>query len=384
MKTSIIVDAKDLAQALREIKPAVGVKSTLPVLSQVLLTAEGEQVRLTANDLQNALELMIPGAGEGSLLADYRSLLKSVEGQMGPVTVQPMQKKNKADNDTTEVLLDGYRVGVRSFPTEEFPAVPNLGVVAPLPDRPEGAALPPDRPWHSVSADAPTRIAQVLPAVSHDPGRRPEIQGVCLNSKHLIATDQYRVHVAPAIASGLGEKESVIIHGDSAALLAGLMKKRENWKVRYSDSLVEFLNGTARLVAKRIEGNYPNYERVIPTATDQSIKVNRKALLALLAKSMPFSALEGWRTHLLAQRGKLSLSTLESECTFSASLSCEVTGKPLDIFLSASLLSDALKAIDAERVKIRHESGKDDWAKPVLIEHKGFRAVVMPMQGDKK
>lgn len=258
-----------LADAVATAQRAVAARpGALPVLSGLRLGLGADGVELVGSDLELTIRVQAPAnvEGEGSAVVPARLLSDIVRKlEAGQVTVE------FGDDDAR---IEGGRANfaLRTLPAADFPRLPE---VAGAGVRVEAGAL----------AEA---LRQVVPAASRDDAR-PILTGVLLTASgeglRLVATDSYRLAVRDlkGVTQFLEEGQKVLVAGRGLAEVQRLLGDGEI-EVVLGDREVVFRVGKTEVTARLIEGDFPNYEQLIPSGYPNRLTVSRDVLHAAVER----------------------------------------------------------------------------------------------------
>lgn len=251
-----------LAEAIVTAQRAVASRTgALPVLSGLRASVSGDSLELVGSDLELTIRVRIPAQGEvdGTTVLPARltsEIIRAVEPGVVQFTLEDEEARIEAGRSSFTVrVLSG----------DEFPRLPEVsepGV------RVEAAAL----------AEA---LRQVVPAASRDEAR-PILTGVLLTASptglRLVATDSYRLAVRDLRGvSMLQEGQRVLVPAKGLAEVQRLLGDGEI-DVVLAERDVVFRIGTTEVTARLIEGEFPNYEQLIPSGYPNRLTVSREAL----------------------------------------------------------------------------------------------------------
>ena len=251
-----------LAEAISTAQRAVAVRSgALPVLSGVHVTAKDNSVELVGSDLDLTIRVRIPAqvetAGEAVVPAKLFDGL-TTRLKAGTVTFE-------VEGDDARISAGAARAGVRLLPADDFPRVSD----------PEGVTVTVDAEPLSEA------LRQVIPAASRDDAR-PILTGVLLTATatgvRLVATDSYRLAVRDLAGVGmLSEGQRVLV---GARGLNEVQRVFSSGKidVTFGEREVRFASETRTVTTRLIEGEFPNYEQLIPSGYPNRLTVSREAL----------------------------------------------------------------------------------------------------------
>ena len=234
----------------------------LPVLSGVKITLSDGEIAFTGSDLELTIRVRVPAdvEGEGSAVLVARLLVDTLAKlSSDTVTVE-------IGDDQAKLEAGRFRSEVRTLAASDFPRLPEA----------EG------QPVTVAAGPLSEGLRQVVPAASRDDAR-PILTGVLVASTgqgvRLVATDSYRLAVRdlPGVtllpegqkvlvgAKGLGELQRLLADGDVEVYLGE----------RYVT--FRLASGTTELTARLIEGDFPNYEQLVPSGYPNRLTVDREA-----------------------------------------------------------------------------------------------------------
>lgn len=266
----VLVDALSVAG-----RGVAGRSGAQPVLSGIRLQVNGDQLQLTGTDLDLTIQvdLVVAGAEDGSAVAPGR-LVNDIIRALAPGAVAI-----EADDDELRILAGRSQFSVRTHPAGEFPRV---GV-------PSGQTM-------SLPANGLVEaLRQVVRAASTEEAR-PLLTGVLLAAEdgdmRLVATDSYRLAVRDLPGAGvLAEGQKVLVPSRALGELQRLLtERRRGSSDEYSVSVqlgerdVTFSLGAVSLNSRLIEGEFPNYRKLIPTQNTNRLTISKEPLLDALRR----------------------------------------------------------------------------------------------------
>lgn len=219
-------------------------------------------------------------------------------------------------------------------------------------------------------------------AISHDETRYV-LNGVLVsvrgNQMRFVATDGRRLAYSLKKIENPKEKNiEIIIPNKAVAELYKMLEWEGTVKIMLSQSQVIFDLGETILSSRLIEGNFPNYEQVIPRDGNITSEANREELLQAIRRAALLTSPEAPAIKMDFVKGKILISSRSQNLGESKEeLSAETTGGEIAIGFNPHYFIDALKTLDIENVSLclSHPD------KPGLLEGKeGYKYVIMPMQ----
>jgi DNA polymerase-3 subunit beta len=373
------IATSELSKALGRSQGIVEKKSTMPILSHVLLEAKKAQLVVSATDLDLAVssehEEGCEILKEGALAVSARHLYEIVRA----LPEQQVTLK-KAHNNYLELKSGPSEFRIVGLPAEDFPALPRFEKV-PFADVDPGQLLDMiERTFFAVSTDE-TRYN--LNGVYFEPSAE---------ALRLVATDGHRLSlVEKKVAATYGLKRGVILPKKglqelrkllAEAAEAGEDKAKAETKLGFVENSAVVRRPGVVLSMRLIEGLFPDYRQVIPKAGEKVVKLGRARLLETLRR---ISLLSSDKAHAVKlELGKGTLRVLSQNPDLGEAkeeVPVEYEGEPLKIGFNARYVIDVLGVLKSADVLLELA---DDLSPGVLRgadeADQGYTAVVMPMR----
>jgi DNA polymerase-3 subunit beta len=367
---------KDLYEAVQTVGRAVSGRSTLPILSHILAQPQGDgTLKLTATDLEMWMECRLPARLQATLDAD-----DATEGFTAPARVFTDILAALPDADVfLERPEGGNKIQVRcarsdyqilGLPAEEFPAPPDVETTASF----------------TISGEIlRDMIRHVLFAVSKD-DTRPILTGVLLvftgDTLKMVATDTHRLAVRTEKLEGGEGDANAIIPARAMNELLRLANDEDSVTVALASGQARFDVGGATMVTRLLEGQFPNYERVIPTGFERKLTLEREEFIKAVKRAAIVARDNSNRVVIETQGAQLVLSA-ESDKVGSAHEEIEVAreGDDIQIAFNANYLADALNVVETEGVVLElTEPLRPGILRPIGDTATDYLCVLMPMQ----
>jgi len=266
---NVSVMQENLARGLGIVSRAVSSRATLPVLANVLLKTDNAGLKLTATNLEIGINCWVPGKveAEGEITVPAKLLTDLVAS----LPNQRIELQLSAKDRTLKVTCGGSRSSIKGIDADEFPVVAAIG----------------DAPATSVDSRALREaLGEVVFAAATDESR-PILTGVLTrlsgNEMTLAAADNYRIAVRTLTVAQPAAETSIVVPGRSYAELMRILPDAEQpieITITPNKSQVLFHVEGIDLVSRLIEGQFPNYEPVIPTSHASRAVIDREAFLA--------------------------------------------------------------------------------------------------------
>ncbi len=371
------IATSELSRALGRSQGIVEKKSTMPILSHVLLEAKKAQLVVSATDLdlavssehENGCEVL----KEGSLAVSARHLYEIVRA----LPEQQVTLK-KAHNNYLEVKSGPSEFRIVGLPAEDFPALPRFEKV-PFADVDPAVLL--------------DMIERTFFAVSNDETRY-NLNGVFFEPSaealRLVATDGHRLSlVEREMGATFGLKRGVILPKKGLQELRKLLSEAAESGDEKPETKLGFVENSAIvrrpgviLSMRLIEGLFPDYRQVIPKAGEKVVKLGRERFQETLRRVSLLSTDKAHAVKLELAKGTLKVLSQNPDLgEAKEEVPVEYGGDPLKIGFNARYVLDVLQVLKSKDVAFELA---DDLSPGVLRgadeADRGFTAVVMPMR----
>ena len=363
----ITIPQPHLLRTLQTVEHAVNDRSTLPILANILLETSEQELTLTATDLDVGIQCRFPLAPpvEGGAVTLPARRLTTIIRELSPSPVTLEAKKNHTA--TLSCGTSSFRLP--GLPAEDFPTLPQTqeGHTISLP---QGALR--------------TVIAQTTHAMSLEETRFV-LNGALLTTQKndlvMVATDGRRLAVAHA-ALNEPPKQAVhaIIPSKTARELGRLLQPDDTEDVTIAplkDNQLAFRFGAVTVLTRLIDGQFPQYEKVIPPPTKRGVSCNRQTLMNAIRRASLMTTATSQAVLFELGPNRLVVSKESSELgSAREELAATYTGEVMTVAFNPEFWLDVLKVLDEEEIAIEL-SGPD---RPAVIRQPGFVFLVLPMK----
>ncbi|MBR3233564.1 DNA polymerase III subunit beta, partial [Candidatus Saccharibacteria bacterium] len=363
------VSQEKLAKALNLVsRVAVGAKSTLPILTNVLIKANKGKVSLTTTNLDMAIIDYIPviSAEDGAITVPARLLAEFAQNLPHKEKI-----KIKSDNNKVKITAGKYSSVINGIAPDDFPELPEID---------EEKSVTYKMPVDEFKAG----LEQIVIAASGDT-TRPALTGVYFNTDdgnlYIAATDGYRLAEKLFIKGVESEVKAIVPKATLQEVLRSISDDVEEVECIFDDSQVRFRMGEVEIISKLIDGTFPDYRRLIPDDNNVKLVLDREELIRIVKMAGLF-ARESNRV-IVCESSKdngvlyvYSISNEVGENKSEINTEVKLDGK---VKVDSRYLLEALSVCDEDKVKF--EFG-DNGVPPILImnaKNKDYRHIVMPL-----
>ena len=337
----------------------------LPILANVLLEASEETLRLTATDLEVGVRVSVPAkvADAGSVTLSARKLVDIVK----ELPSVPLSLKVQ-ENAWVALRCGGASYKLVGLGPGDFPAVAEGGSAN----------------WVTLDGKLlRDMLTQTTFAISHDESRYA-LNGVLFTLRdrelRLVATDGHRLALAVRLLGSAGPSMSGIVPRKAVQEIARTVGSGETVEVAIGDNQFMLRMPNVLLIARLIEGTFPNYEQVVPRAHPHRLVLSRGGLAAALRRVSVLSEERTKPTKFFLSPGVLKLSAYSPDFgEAEEQLEVEYAGEDMTIGFNSRYVLDALGAQQGEQVVLEVKDGLS----PGVIksfEDDGSLCVIMPMR----
>lgn len=344
-------------------------RNTMPILANVLVEAQRGSIRITATDL----EVGVRGEVESDIGKDGTVTInaKKIYEIIREVPNQQVQIK-RLENDWVEVRSGKSVFKIVGMEAKEFPQFPKI----------DGKALSttPASTIHEM-------IERTIFSVSTDETRY-SLNGVFVEQGEggklrMVATDGHRLAFEEASVGSLGLSKGVILPRKGLSELKKLLEAGDDGVVSlgFKDNMALVTKEKIELFMRLIDGDFPDYTKVIPQGNPNVAKLEHDELLQALRRVSILSSERYKGVKMEFSDGKVSISTNNPDLGEAVEeIEAEYKGKPLSIGFNARYLLDVLGVLTGEgEISIELK----DELSPSIIRKVGLESylyVLMPMR----
>ncbi|MCL6730855.1 DNA polymerase III subunit beta [Sphingomonas hankyongi] len=362
------IERATLLKSLGHVQSVVERRNTIPILSNVLIEArEDGSIRLMATDLDLQVDESVPAnvAQPGATTVSAHTLFDIVRK-----LPEGSQVEIAAAEGKMQVLAGRSRFNLSTLPRDDFPVIAEG-------DLPTRFELP--------AATLRQIIEKTRFAISSEETRY-YLMGIFFHivddQLRAAATDGHRLaRITVARPDGADGMPDVIVPRKAVAELYRLLEELEGTvEISLSPTKIRFGLGSAILTSKLIDGTFPDYNRVIPTANDKLLKLDPKSFSAGVDRVSTIASEKTRAVKISLDRDKVTLSVTSPENGIATEeLPADYGSDGLEIGFNARYLLDILGEIDGDTVEVHLA----DAAAPTLLrenDKSNALYVLMPMR----
>lgn len=355
-----------LQKAIQTVQNAVSQKSGLPILSNILFEAVKDKVRLVATDLEIGIISKISGVEvqEDGAISIPAKKIGDIVKELPNKDMHISAKKN----NQVVIKCEKSVFKMMGLPKDEFPKVPELSDKDSFVIQQRQLKAMLNSTAFAISKDETRYILNGVLFVISDKKLR------------VVATDGRRLAlVEKETPKPAGFSKRVIVPSKAVSELMRILKDDGDAKVLFSENQIAFELEDSQLITRIIEGEYPNYEQVIPKQGQDRIKINREMFMSAVKRAGLFTTPDSQSIKLDLLKNEVVVSKSSQDGSESREeVDCEYAGDDFAIGFNPNYLLDALKNIGEEEIVF--EFAGQDRRGVIKAEGGDYIYIVLPVR----
>ena len=360
----LLVEKSDLLDGIQTVESVVNERTTLPILSNVLLQLQQSTLHITGTDLDIGIscELSVRNVEDGGIAVPAKKFHDIIK-ELPNSTITLQAKKN----NTLLIECGQCLFRLMGLPAEEFPRLPTIQT--------EHTTQLPQRQLKEM-------VSLTAFAMSHEEARYV-LNGSLLvlhdAKATVVATDGRRLALAEGVLTQkTAQHKKVIIPAKTIRELQRLLRDEGNVALIFlGENQVAFHLEHITLISRLIDGEFPNYEKVIPAENKRKVRMDRSRFMEATRRASLFTAPNSQAVRLDISKNRLIFFKESPEFgEVKEDMDVVYDADSLSIAFNPTYLLDALKAVKTDEVELEL-SGPD---RPGVIRQDGFLYMVLPMQ----
>lgn len=369
-----VVSSTSLLNLLQSTGKVISSKNTLPILDYFLFELSDNTLKITASDLETTIVGTLPIENvekEGIIAIPAKRVLDTLrEFSEQPLTVEA--------NDTTWEVSISWKSGKLVIPGTSGLSYPKPATL----DEEEASSV-------TIASEYLLEGIEKSIFATADDEMRPVMNGIFISlepdSVTFVATDAHKLVRNKISGIETGIEASFILPKKPANLLKGILAKEENdIKMEFDKKNVVFHLSKYTLICRLIEGNYPNYNAVIPNNNPNKVNVDRVEFMNSIRRVAVCSNPATNLIKLDINPGVIKLTAQDIDYSVSAeeSMTCDYNGTPIVIGFKSTFLTEILANSAADQVVVElADSTRAGVFKPITEEEgqQDILMLLMPM-----
>jgi DNA polymerase-3 subunit beta len=374
----VVLNRSDLLKGISTVQSAVASKNTMPILANVLLEAKDKKLEFVATDLDMGIRCSVPAevVEKGSITINAKKLSDIVR-ELPEASVD----LEIDENHKIILVCQKSQFKVHGLPKDDFPILPEVKK---------------DKVFKIKGSLLQEMIHKTIFAVSTDETRYV-LNGVYFQVEggklKMVATDGHRLaYIQKKLEGKAEDKANVIIPTKTLNELSKVISdnaKNKEGKEKAEDSIVEvvatdnqikFTVQGVEIISRLIEGQFPNYEQVIPKDSDKKIEASTSELAAATKRAAILTSEKSNSIRYQIKPGKIAISSKTPDMgEAKEEIDVIYKGEEISIAYNARYVLDVLKNVETEKVSIELTQPLS----PGILRPQGdadYLCVIMPMR----
>jgi DNA polymerase-3 subunit beta len=339
-----VVSSTDLLGHLQAISRVISSKNTLPILDNFLFNLAGNDLEITASDLESTLITRMKlenTSGDGIIALPARILLDTLK----EFSVQPLAFDINPDTLAVVITSENGKFNVMGQNGIDFPALPSIK----------------KEKKFSFGINADVMLAGINKTLfaTADDELRPVMGGIFVEASTdkitFVASDAHKLVRYQRSDSHADDNASFILPKKPASLLRNILPREEGpVTVEFDDKNAFFILNDYKVVCRLVEGNYPNYNSVIPKNNPRKITIDRIEFYNTLKRVSVFSNQASNLVKLQLKGNQATVSAQDLDFSISAyeKIKCQYEGDDMEIGFKSVFLLEILANIASQDVMI--------------------------------
>ena len=368
----------DFSRKLGMIQGVVEKRTTMPILSHVLMSSMDKGLLLEATDLENTVTVFCDAQTDGEFkVAVPAGILSDLVRE---IREDEEVSVTAAENNWIEVVTSSGSFRIAGLAADDFPRIPEIS----------------SEDLFQVSSEAlEEMISRTVFSVSDDEMRR-SLSGVFFERRgeqtlRLVATDGHRLSFVDQKIEGLNLPKDILVPKKAVLETRKLLRLSKEVRIGSSGNFFVFELGDENLVfiSRVIDSEFPDYMQVVPVSTKNAVRVHAASLLLALRRVSLFSADNvkggGRFIEMVFGEGNMLLGAYLNTGEGRESIPVEYSGEEVRLGFNFTYFQDVLDALGSPEVIIGFSGHKN----PVHLvpckegeKQDGYVNVIMPMEPD--
>ena len=339
-----VISSTELLKHLQSIGRVISSKNTLPILDNFLFDLSGNELKITASDLETTLVTTIElenVTDEGKVAVPARILMDMLK----EFPEQPLTFDINMETLGIELNSENGKYNIVGQNPEDFPQIPEI------------------KSEHETMLQLPSELVfqgidKTIFATADDE-LRPVMNGIYVELANenltFVATDAHKLVRYRRQDVSPGQESSFIFPKKPASLLRNILSREESQvEVSFDDKNVQFVLPGYKIVSRLTEGNYPNYDSVIPSDNPFKLTIDRLDFYNTIKRVAVFSNQASNLVKLSLEGNQLTVSAQDIDFSVSGreTLNCQYEGENMEIGFKSSFLLEILSNLNAREVLI--------------------------------
>lgn len=363
---NILSTIEKISDAVARVQKVSAKNVSLPVLENVLLIAQGNNLQLRATNLHVGVEVTVPVKvqKEGTVAVNLGILSNIISSIKGERNITLELKEN-----LLLITTDDSSMEVKTYPHEDFPTLPR----------------PTDDVFFSLPIDNFIDGVRSVMYSASQSDIKPEIASVYIysegNNLVFVATDSFRLAEKKVAVSNIEDFPGVIVPIKNIQECVKVFSADEGEvKLYVEKNQLSIVSNNTYFTSRIVDGNYPDYQQIVPKEFNTEAVVLKDDLIQTLKLVNVFSnTFNQISISTIAEKGKLSISSRNTDIGENNSLvDAAITGSDQEVFVNHRYISDTFSSLNSDSISFSFIEKN----KPFILKAVGdtsFLYLIMPM-----
>ncbi len=361
---NIVVNTDKFLTALRAVERVISKHASLPILNAILLKTEGDQLRIAATNLDVGMQYWI-----GAKVTTHGDIALPAKILSDFVSNVPDEKITlTVEKNILSINSISYKTQLLGMETHEFPIIPSVGTTT------DAIIIP--------RSSLKLALSSVIDSVALS-DLRPELSGVYLriqnNSIITAATDSFRLSERIVPFQGSISHACIIPRMTALEMIRVAEMLEEDPAIAIADNQIFLYNNHFQMVSRLIDGNYPDYKKIIPERSITTAVIQKADLEKNIRLASIFSSNISDVSIAVDATSMLISAHHQDRGDINVTIPCALDNEPFTLSLNYRYLLDGLKHLDDGKVFLGY-SGDGG---PLLVRgehHPHFLYIIMPLR----
>lgn len=357
-----------LLKALGSVNGAVEKKNTIPVLQNVKITAASGKIELYATDMDILVNSIFAAdvKSEGSTTVPaqmFYDIVRKIPD--GAITI------NQESATILQIKAGKSKYNLPCIDASEFPAISEGELGEEIEIESSKLIRMIDKTRFAISNDETRYYLNGLFLQASKRGDAFELRSV--------ATDGHRLALAYIQNANLKTEFGVILPKKSVGEVRRICEGSEKVKISVSRAKIKVANENSTLVSKLIDGDFPDYEKVLPKQNTQIATINKKLFFDAVDRVSTVASDKHKSVKMIVENGKVTLQISANDGSFAyEEFEVNFSGEKIEIGFNSRYLLDVINQVDKEELQMKFKDGNS----PALLEATDLGAtfVIMPVR----
>ncbi|MBR3690424.1 MAG: DNA polymerase III subunit beta [Eggerthellaceae bacterium] len=336
------INRVELQNAISVVLKGVSTRSTLPVLSGILITAEGDKINLQTTDLEVSIQYSAPALveEEGRAVVPGK-LFSEIVKNLPDAAVHV-----RAEDEQAFITCDTSSFSIKALNPDDFPGFPAVDIQQRI-----------EIPFTQFAS----MVKRVSRVVSRDESR-PILTGVLVTLEsgllRMVATDSYRLAVTEAALNSAADDFQAVISGSFLSEIASLPKTEANISLALAENQIVVTCQDTVFINRRIEGNFPNYKQLLPDTYVTRATIDVDHLVAGVKRASLMGSSSSpvrFDLNVASQTAQISAASQDIGSA-QETLACEIEGEDVEIAFNYAYVLEGLGAVSSDEVYLEVQS----------------------------